>query len=106
MLDAMAEPYQHALAMPVDAAEDPLYDAIAIAFVYAAWAAASMWLGERAGLVALVLATTALTVAALAGHSRTTARQSARPFIVEFATIILFCATALALSVLTIDAVT
>jgi hypothetical protein len=102
----MADPSRNAMAMPVDAAEDPLYDAIAIAFVYAAWAAASMWLGDRAGLVALVLATTVLTVTALTGRSRTITVQGARPFIVEFATIILYCASALALSVLVIDTVT
>ena len=102
----MADPSLRALAMPVDAAEDPLYDAIAIAFVYAAWAAASMWLGDRAGLLVLVLATTVLTVTALAGRSRTVVVQGARPFIVEFATITLYCATALALSVLAIDTFT
>lgn len=99
----MAEPSPHALSTPVDAAEDPLYDAIAIAFVYAAWAAASTWLGDRAGLAVLVLATTALTVTALAGPSRTVVGRGTRPFVVEFATITLYCATALALSVLAID---
>lgn len=103
----MAEPSPHALAIPVDAAEDPLYDAVAIAFVYATWAAASMWLGDRAGLVVLVLATTVLTVTALAGRSRTlVVVQGPRPFLVEFATITLYCATALAVSVLAIDTFT
>lgn len=90
----------------MDAAEDPLYDAIAIAFVYASWAAASMWFGERAGLLVLVLATTVLTVTALAGRSRNLVTQGARPFLVEFATITLYCATTLALAVLAIDTFT
>ncbi|MFN3216008.1 MAG: hypothetical protein ACE367_05900 [Acidimicrobiales bacterium] len=102
----MSDPSPHALAIPVDAADDPLYDAVAIAFVYAAWAVAGMWLGDRAGLLVLVLATTVLTVTALAGRSRTMVVQGARPFLVEFATIILYCATALAISVLAIDTFT
>ena len=102
----MTEPSQSALAMPVEATEDPLYDAVPIAFVYAAWAGSSMWLGERAGLSVLVLSTTVLTVAALAGRTRSMAASEPRPFLVEFATIILYCVSALAGSILAIDAVT
>ena len=65
-----------------------------------------MWLGDRAGLAVLVLATTSLTVTALAGRSRALTPDTARPFVVEFATILLYCATALALAVLVIDTVT
>jgi hypothetical protein len=92
--------------MPVEAADDPLYDAIAIAFVYAAWAAATLWFGDRAGLTVLVLATAALTVVALAGGSAATAPPTDRPFVVEFGTILLYCATALGLAVLVIDVLT
>jgi len=101
----MAEPSPHRSAVPVDAADDLLYDAIAIAFVYAAWAVAGVWFGERAGLLVLVLATTTLTVTALSDRPRTTVLRG-RPFIVEFATIILYCATALAGSILVIETLT
>ncbi len=98
----MAAPSEHTLTTPVEATEDLLYDAVAIAFVYAAWAVASMWFGDRAGLVALVAATTVLTVVAVAGRGRLIHVSGDRPFIVDFATILLYCATTLALAALVI----
>lgn len=105
-MEAMASTLRDTSTMPVDAADDPLYDAIAIAFVYAAWAGAAMWLGDRAGLAVLVLATTVLTVAAFVGRSDAPVPDAERPFVAEFATILLYCATALAAAVLVIDTLT
>ena len=91
-------------AAAVEAADDPLYDAVAIAFVYAAWAATSVWVGDRAALVVLVGATTLLTVAALSRQRPVWPVDRQRPFVVDFATILLYCASAIALGVLAVGA--
>lgn len=79
--------------------DDPLYDPVYIAFIYGAWAATSWALGQLAGLIVLVGATALLMLKAI-----TTQRVEAeRPFMTDFATILLFCAAAIGLGVLGVE---
>ncbi len=81
-------------------ADDPLYDPVYLAFIYGTWAVSSWLLSPTAGLVVLVVATAGLTAAAsLHGRDR-----EPRRFMTDFATILLFCAAAIALGVLGVRA--
>lgn len=81
---------------------DPLYDPVHLSYAWGLWLGTTLLLGDRVGLLVLVVATTALLAWAIA----TDVPVAARPFVVDLGVILLCCAAAIAAGVLGIDAAT
>jgi Flp pilus assembly protein TadB len=79
---------------------DPLYEPSYVAFAYGAWAAAGWAASPEIGSLVLVAAAAIIAIAGVR------ARVEARPnkFLVDFATMLLFCSAAIAAAVLGVDA--
>lgn len=78
----------------------PLQEPAWFIFIYAAWALVSWYLSPWLGLLVLVAATTSLTVAAFRDDTAPTAVA----FVADFNVALLYCAAAIAVAVLVLEA--
>ena len=79
---------------------DPLYDPVLLAFLWAGWLATTMLGSPRAGLVVLVVGALVLMASGL----RTDRPIEIRTFSSEFASMLFYCAAAIAAAVLGLSA--
>lgn len=80
---------------PQELDPDPLYDPILMIFIYAGWVGLTSLFNDLAGLLGLVALTAVLTGFALA-HPQD---DKPRPFVAEFGTVLLFCASSIGVAV-------
>lgn len=86
---------------PPEPDPDPLYDPMWMIFIYSGWVGLASLFNDLAGLLGLIGLTALLTVFALA-HPQD---HRPHPFVAEFGTVLLFCASSIGVAVVVLRGV-